>query len=285
MKICRYGELGHEKPGLIDAAGRIRDLSTLCCDITPHNLTTDGLARLARIDHQELPIVSGGPRLGVPWSGISKFICIGLNYSDHAAEANMHIPCEPIIFLKAPSAICGPNDNTVKPPHATKLDWEVELGVVIGRQAQYVAAEEALQYVAGYCVVNDVSERSFQLQSTQWDKGKGCDTFGPIGPWLVTKDEIPEPNNLDLWLEVNGVRRQSGNTQTMIFDVPSLVSYCSRYMTLNEGDIIATGTPPGVGMGMKPEPVWLKEGDVVTLGISGLGEQRQVIVPFSLSTA
>lgn len=189
------------------------------------------------------------------------------------------------MFLKAPSAICGPNDDTLKPPHATKLDWEVELGVVIGRQAQYVSAEAALQYVAGYCVVNDVSERSFQLQSTQWDKGKGCDTFGPIGPWLVTKDEIPEPNNLDLWLEVNGVRRQSGNTRTMIFDVPSLVSYCSHYMTLNEGDIIATGTPPGVGMGMKPEPIWLKEGDVVTLGISGLGEQRQLIVPFSRSTA
>jgi 2-keto-4-pentenoate hydratase/2-oxohepta-3-ene-1,7-dioic acid hydratase in catechol pathway len=260
---------------MLDSEGRLRDLSGICTDIV---VSPEALGRLEEVAPDSLPLVQDGHRMGVPWSGISKFICIGLNYSDHAAEAGLAAPSEPIIFLKAPSAICGPDDDTIKPVNSTKLDWEVELGIVIGRRAQHVSREEALDYVAGYCVVNDISERAFQMQSGQWDKGKGCDTFGPLGPWLVTKDEVPSPNDLDLWLDVNGVRRQSGNTRTMIFDVPTLISYCSAYMTLEPGDVIATGTPPGVGMGMKPQPVWLEPGDVVTLGIEGLGQQLQKIV-------
>ncbi|KFL29819.1 2-hydroxyhepta-2,4-diene-1,7-dioate isomerase [Devosia riboflavina] len=278
MKLCRYGELGQERPGMVDAGGQLRDLSSLWADIDGSKLAQDEIAKLRDIDTAALPVVPGSPRMGAPISGISKFICIGLNYSDHAKESGLAEPTEPIIFLKAVSAICGPNDDTLKPRDSTKLDWEVELGIVIGTKAQYVSERDALDYVAGYCVINDVSERAFQMQSAQWDKGKGCDTFGPIGPWLVTADEVPDPQQLDMWLDVNGKRMQRGNTRTMIFDVRTIVSYCSRYMTLMPGDIIATGTPPGVGMGIKPEPVWLQAGDVVTLGIDGLGQQRQNIV-------
>lgn len=277
MKLCRYGAPGMEKPGLIDEHGTLRDLSGLCADIEPRHLAPEGLAGLAAIDPAGLPRVAGTPRLGVPYAGMSKFVCIGLNYSDHAAEAGMAVPSEPIIFLKALSALSGPEDPIVQPRHSTKLDWEVELGVVIGTTARDVAEADAMDHVAGYCVVNDVSERAFQMQSSQWDKGKGCDTFGPVGPWLVTRDEVADPQDLDMWLDVNGKRMQAGNTRTMIFGVRELVSYCSRYMTLLPGDIIATGTPPGVGMGIKPEPVWLKPGDVVELGIAGLGRQRQTV--------
>jgi 2-keto-4-pentenoate hydratase/2-oxohepta-3-ene-1,7-dioic acid hydratase in catechol pathway len=278
MKLCRYGNAGSEKPGLVDSAGKLRDLSGVIKDIDPAALGPDGLAKLSGVKPDSLPLVQGNPRIGVPVSGISKYIAIGLNYSDHAAEANMQVPTEPIIFMKALSSLCGPNDDTVQPKNSTKLDWEVELAIVIGRKALYVSEDRALDYVAGYCLANDVSERAFQLQSSQWDKGKGCDTFGPLGPWLVTKDEVPDPQNLDMWLDVNGQRMQSGNTKTMIFGVKKLVSYCSHYMSLLPGDIICTGTPPGVGMGKKPQPVYLKAGDVVTLGIAGLGEQRQKVV-------
>lgn len=277
VKLCRFGERGAERPGLIDATGRLRDLLPVQRALDESALSPPTLSALAQIDPDVLPLVEGSPRFGVPWSGISKFICIGLNYSDHAAESGLAVPSEPIIFLKAPSAICGPDDGIVQPRGSTRLDWEVELGVVIGTTARYVEEADALDYVAGYCVVNDVSERAFQMQSSQWDKGKGCDSFGPIGPWLVTRDEIADPQNLDMWLTVNGERRQTGNTRTMIFTVRQLVAYCSRYMTLLPGDIIATGTPPGVGMGMKPEPQWLKPGDVVELGIEGLGRQRQQV--------
>jgi 2,4-didehydro-3-deoxy-L-rhamnonate hydrolase len=273
----RFGDPGAEKPGIVDKSGNLRDLSSIQPRFDSNLLSPDALAALEKIDVEALPAVEGKPRLGVPYDGISKFICIGLNYSDHAAEAGLAVPSEPIIFLKATSAISGPNDDIIEPRGSTKLDWEVELGVVIGTKAQYVSEETALDYVAGYCVVNDVSERAFQMQSSQWDKGKGCDTFGPVGPWLVTKDEVPDPQNLNMWLDVNGVRRQAGNTKTMIFGVRELVAYCSRYMTLLPGDIIATGTPPGVGMGIKPDPVWLHPGDVVELGIEGLGQQRQRI--------
>jgi len=235
---------------------------------------------LRKIKAETLPLVKGEPRLGVPYVGISKFVAIGLNYADHAQEVNMAFPSEPIIFMKATTSINGPNDKVVIPKHSTKLDWETELGVVICKKAQYVSEEKALDYVAGYCIVNDVSERGFQLQSSQWDKGKGCDTFGPIGPWLVTTDEIRDPQSLDMWMDLNGRRMQKGNTRTMIFGVAKLVSYCSQYMTLLPGDIITTGTPPGVGMGRKPEPVWLKPGDVMNLGIQGLGEQRQEVVAY-----
>ena len=278
MKLCRYGKDGYEKPGMIDAAGKLRDLSKVIERIDARALSTGVLKKVARVKPESLPLVTGSPRFGVPYTGISKYVAIGLNYSDHAAEAGMAVPSEPIIFMKATTCICGPNDDTIQPKNSTKLDWEVELAVVIGRRAQYVSEDEALDHVAGYCVANDVSERAFQLQSSQWDKGKGCDTFGPIGPWLVTADEVPDPQNLDMWLDVNGERMQSGNTHTMIFGVKKLISYCSHYMTLLPGDVIATGTPPGVGMGKKPNPVWLKPGDVVTLGIEGLGEQRQKIV-------
>ena len=278
MKLCRYGNAGSEKPGIIDSAGKIRDLSGVVKDIEPSVLSPEGLKKLAATKPDSLPLVEGNPRIGVPVNGISKYVAIGLNYSDHAKEAGMAVPTEPIIFMKTLSSICGPNDDTVQPKNSTKLDWEVELTIVIGRKTQYVSEESALDYVAGYCLANDVSERAFQLQSSQWDKGKGCDTFGPLGPWLVTRDEVPDPQNLDMWLDVNGKRMQSGNTKTMIFGVKKLVSYCSHYMTLNPGDMICTGTPPGVGMGVKPEPVYLKPGDVVTLGIAGLGEQRQKVV-------
>jgi 2-keto-4-pentenoate hydratase/2-oxohepta-3-ene-1,7-dioic acid hydratase in catechol pathway len=278
MKLCRYGNPGQEKPGMIDSAGKLRDLSGSVTALDASTLSREGLAKLASVKPENLPIVSGNPRLGVPHAGISKYVAIGLNYSDHAAEAGMAVPTEPIIFMKALSCLCGPNDDTVQPKGSTKLDWEVELAVVIGTKAQYVSENDALEYVAGYCVANDVSERAFQLQSSQWDKGKGCDTFGPLGPWLVTCDEVSDPQNLDMWLDLNGERMQRGNTRTMIFGVKKLISYCSHYMTLLPGDVIATGTPPGVGMGKKPQPVWLKPGDVVTLGIQGLGEQRQKIV-------
>lgn len=277
MKLCRYGAPGAEKPGLVDGDGRLRDLSGIRADIGPREISPEGIAALAAVDPASLPEVEGRPRFGVPYSGMGKFICIGLNYSDHAAEAGMAVPDEPIIFLKAPSALSGPDDPIIQPPHSTRLDWEVELGVVIGTTARHVNAADALDFVAGYCVVNDVSERAFQMQSSQWDKGKGCDTFGPVGPFLVTRDEVPDPQNLDMRLDVNGRRMQSGNTRTMIFDVREIVAYCSRYMTLLPGDIIATGTPPGVGMGMKPEPVWLHPGDVVELEIAGLGRQRQQV--------
>jgi 2-keto-4-pentenoate hydratase/2-oxohepta-3-ene-1,7-dioic acid hydratase in catechol pathway len=280
MKLCRYGNAGQEKPGLIDSAGKLRDLSKVISDIDPAALSPDSLKKLAGTKADSLPLVEGSPRMGVPVKGISKYVAIGLNYSDHAKEAGMAVPTEPIIFMKALSCICGPNDDTVQPKNSTKLDWEVELTIVIGRRTQCVSEDRALDYVAGYCLANDVSERAFQLQSSQWDKGKGCDTFGPLGPWLVTSDEVGDPQNLDMWLDVNGQRMQSGNTRTMIFGVKKLVSYCSHYMTLEPGDMICTGTPPGVGMGKKPEPVWLKPGDVVTLGIEKLGEQRQKVVAY-----
>jgi len=278
MKLCRYGKNGFEKPGMIDAQGNIRDLSAVVEQVDQATISPAGLAKLRKIKAETLPLVKGEPRLGVPYVGISKFVAIGLNYADHAREANMPIPPEPVVFMKATTSITGPNDKVIQPRNSTKLDWEVELGVVICKKAQYVPEEKALDYVAGYCIVNDVSERAFQLQSSQWDKGKGCDTFGPIGPWLVTTDEIRDPQSLDMWLDVNGRRMQKGNTRTMIFGVAKLVSYCSQYMTLLPGDIITTGTPPGVGLGMKPEPVFLKPGDVMNLGIQGLGEQRQDVV-------
>lgn len=278
MKLCRYGKDGYEKPGMIDAEGKLRDLSKIIDNLDAAALSPRSLKMLSGIKPESLPLVTGNPRFGVPYTGISKYVAIGLNYSDHAAEAGMAVPSEPIIFMKATTSICGPNDDTIQPRNSTKLDWEVELAVVIGSKAQYVPEDRVFDHVAGYCVANDVSERAFQLQSSQWDKGKGCDTFGPIGPWLVTQDEVPDPQNLDMWLDVNGKRMQSGNTRTMIFGVRKLVSYCSHYMTLLPGDIICTGTPPGVGMGIKPNPVWLKPGDVVSLGIQGLGEQRQKIV-------
>jgi 2-keto-4-pentenoate hydratase/2-oxohepta-3-ene-1,7-dioic acid hydratase in catechol pathway len=280
MKLCRYGKNGFEKPGMIDAQGNIRDLSAVVEQIDQATISPAGLAKLRKIKAETLPLVKGEPRLGVPYVGISKFVAIGLNFADHAREANMPIPPEPVVFMKATTSITGPNDKVIVPKHSTKLDWEVELGVVICKKAQYVPEDKALDYVAGYCVVNDVSERAFQLQSSQWDKGKGCDTFGPIGPWLVTTDEIRDPQNLDMWLDVNGRRMQKGNTRTMIFGVAKLVSYCSQYMTLLPGDIITTGTPPGVGLGMKPDPVFLKPGDVMNLGIQGLGEQRQDVVAY-----
>ena len=280
MKLCRVGPVGQEKPALVDASGQLRDLSGVLPEIDGATLAPARLAELAAIDPDSLPKVSGTPRYGVPLAGISKFICIGLNYSEHAAESNLPVPPEPIVFLKANSAICGPNDDTMQPLNSTKLDWEVELGIVIGATARNVTEDQALDVVAGYCVVNDVSERAFQMQSTQWDKGKGCDTFGPTGPWLVTKDEVPDPQALGMWLSVNGKRMQDGSTRTMIFGVRQIVSYLSRYMTLQPGDVIATGTPSGVGMGQKPEPVWLKPGDVVELGIEGLGQQRQTVIPY-----
>lgn len=278
MKLCRFGDAGAEKPGILAGDGRIHDLSSIVSTIGPDTLSPKNLSRLRAVNPLQLPLVTGEPRLGVPVEGTSKIICIGLNYSDHAKETGMAVPSEPIIFLKSTTALCGPDDDIVQPPHSDRLDWEVELGVVIGSKGQYVSKEDALDIVAGYCIVNDVSERGFQMQSSQWDKGKGCDTFAPVGPWLVTPDELPQLNNLGMWLDVNGQNMQRGNTQTMIFDVPTLVSYCSRYMTLLPGDIIATGTPPGVGMGKKPNPIWLHAGDTVTLGIDGLGQQCQKVV-------
>lgn len=278
MKLIRYGAAGREKPGLIDADGVLRDLSGVT-DLHLPTLGLGGLRRLGRIDPQTLPRVRGTPRLGVPFTGISKFVAIGLNYRDHAAEAGMRVPTEPIVFMKATTCITGPSDAIELPPGSLKTDWEVELGVVIGKTAKRVAEAQALDHVAGYCVVNDVSERQWQTErGGTWDKGKGFDSFGPIGPWLVTRDELPDPQALALWLDVNGEPRQRGNTATMVFTVAQLVSYVSQCMTLLPGDVIATGTPPGVGMGIKPVPQFLKAGDVVTLGIEGLGAQRQRVV-------
>ncbi len=283
MKLVRYGRPGHEKPGLVDQDGKLRDLSGIIDDIGPAQLSDKALARLARIKPSSLPAVRGKPRFGTPVSQIGKFIAIGLNYSDHAAESGMPIPTEPIVFMKAITCLSGPNDDVMLPKDFSKADWEVELGVIIGTKAQYVSERSALEHVAGYCVVNDVSERAFQLErGGQWDKGKGCDTFGPVGPWLVTKDEIPNPQRLGMWLDINGERRQTGNTRTMIFSVTKIVSYLSRFMTLMPGDIIATGTPPGVGMGMKPQQ-FLAPGDEMHLSIEGLGEQRQKVVRYKKS--
>jgi 2-keto-4-pentenoate hydratase/2-oxohepta-3-ene-1,7-dioic acid hydratase in catechol pathway len=277
MKLLRYGPAGREKPGMLDRDGNVRDLSGVVPQIDSFVLAPRELKKLAKIDPVKLPRVRGTPRFGVPFIGITKFIAIGLNYSDHAAESNMAVPAEPIVFSKATTCITGPNDGIVIPKNSAKTDWEVELGVVIGTRAQYVEEASALKFVAGYCLVNDVSERNFQLErGSQWDKGKGCDTFGPIGPYLVTTDEITDPQTLDMWLDVNGERCQRGNTRTMVFGVAKLVSYISQFMTLMPGDVITTGTPPGVGMGMKP-PRYLKPGDVVTLGVAGLGEQRQTV--------
>jgi 2-keto-4-pentenoate hydratase/2-oxohepta-3-ene-1,7-dioic acid hydratase in catechol pathway len=281
MKLLRYGPAGQEKPGLLDAAGAIRDLSGVVPDIAGEALSRAGLARLKGIDPSTLPVVSGNPRLGPCISGVGKFICIGLNYSDHAAETGNPIPSEPIIFMKATSAITGPNDDVIIPKNSTKTDWEVELGVVIGSVARYVEEKDALDYVAGYCVVNDVSERAFQIERQgQWTKGKSADSFGPIGPWLVTADEVADPQNLAMFLEVNGHRFQNGSTKTMIYGVRHLVSYLSHFMSLQPGDIISTGTPPGVGMGQKPQ-VYLKPGDKMRLGIAGLGEQNQTVRAYS----
>ena len=277
MKLLRHGPKGQERPALLDANGQVRDLSALMPDITPATLSPAGLAALRSLDVSTLPVVPQG-ELAVPWSGMGKFICIGLNYADHAAESNAPIPKEPIVFMKPTSAAVGCNHAVVLPQGSVKSDWEVELGVVIGSKARYVSEADALAHVAGYCVVNDVSEREYQLErSGTWDKGKGCDTFGPVGPWLVTADEAGDPQALAMWLEVNGHRYQNGSTRTMIFGVAHLVSYVSRFMTLYPGDLITTGTPPGVGMGVKPTSVYLKPGDVMRLGIQGLGEQRQVV--------
>src|SRR5436190_6683680 len=282
MNLLRYGPAGKEKPGLIDADGNLRDLSRKVKDIDGASLAPAELAKLKKLDPKKLPLVKGRPRLGPCVAMPSKFVAIGLNFSDHARESGNPIPEHPVVFFKAPSCIVGPNDNVMAPRNSTQLDWEVELGVVIGRTARYVDEKDGLRYVAGYCLINDVSEREFQMKksATQWSKGKGCDTFGPIGPWLVTTDEIKDVQNLDMWLDVNGARRQTGNTKTMIFGVAELVADVSKYMTLLPGDVITTGTPPGVGMGMKPEPQYLKAGDVVTLGMQGLGEQKQKVVAY-----
>jgi 2-keto-4-pentenoate hydratase/2-oxohepta-3-ene-1,7-dioic acid hydratase in catechol pathway len=278
MKLVRYGEKGAEKPGLIDKSGQLRDLSAHVKDLTGEAYSPESLKKLAGLDPASLPAVSGKPRFGAPVTGISKFVAIGLNYSDHAKETGAAIPSEPIIFLKANTALSGPNDAVEKPRGSTKLDWEVEIAAIIGTRARYVSEAEALNYVAGYCVCNDVSERNFQIERLgQWTKGKSHDTFGPVGPWLATKDEIKDVQDLSMWLDVNGQRRQSGSTKTMIFSMAKCVSYVSQFMTLLPGDIITTGTPPGVGLGMKP-PTFLNVGDVVTLGIEGLGEQRQEII-------
>jgi 2-keto-4-pentenoate hydratase/2-oxohepta-3-ene-1,7-dioic acid hydratase in catechol pathway len=278
MKLLRFGPKGHEKPGLLDADGVLRDLSGLLPDLTSAHLGRAWLDRLASADPARLPAVQAPVRMAPVVADIGKMICVGLNYSDHAAESGMEVPSEPVLFTKATSAIIGCNDPVVLPRGSVKSDWEVELGVVIGTRARYVEVEQALDHVAGYCVVNDLSEREYQLErGGQWDKGKGCDTFGPVGPWLVTADEVPDPQNLDMWLEVNGKRYQSGNTRTMVFTVAQLVSYISRFMTLNPGDVISTGTPPGVGLGQKPDPVYLRAGDRIALGIQGLGQQNQTV--------
>jgi len=277
MKLLRHGPKGQERPALLDDQGRARDLGVLLPEITPATLSPAGLAALRAIDVNALPVVAPG-RLAVPWTGMTKFVAIGLNYADHAAEAGMPLPKEPIVFMKTLDSAVGANHPVVLPQASVKGDWEVELGVVIGSRARYVSETDALACVAGYCVVNDISEREYQLErGSQWDKGKGCDTFGPVGPWLVTADEVGDPQNLDLWLDLNGRRMQTGNTRTMVFGVAQIVSYLSRFMTLQPGDLITTGTPPGVGMGIRPAPVFLRPGDVMTLGISRLGEQRQAV--------
>ena len=278
MKLLRLGPKGQEKPAILDAAGRPRDLSGLLSDITARTLTPEGQAALRAVDVERLPLLDAGQRIGLPWTGCGKFLCVGLNYADHAAESGAKVPDEPVLFTKHTCTMVGANDAVVLPQGSVKTDWEVELGVVIGKTARYVSQDEALSHVASYCVVNDVSEREYQLErSGTWDKGKGCDTFGPVGPWLVTADEIADPQQLDMWLDVSGVRRQTGNTRTMVFGVAHLVSYISRFMTLYPGDLITTGTPPGVGMGIKPNAVYLKPGDTMRLGIAGLGEQHQTV--------
>jgi 2,4-didehydro-3-deoxy-L-rhamnonate hydrolase len=279
MKLLRYGPTKGERPGLLDSQGVIRDLSGHIRDISPETVTPDGLARIAALDGDALPRVEGTPRLGVPVKGIGKFIAIGLNYADHAKEAHLPIPAEPPMFTKAISCLSGPNDDVMLPKDSLKSDWEVELGVIIGRTARYVSEDQALDCVAGYVLANDVSERAFQMErGTQWDKGKGCDTFGPVGPWLVTADEVGDVQKLELFLNLNGRRMQTGNTQRMIFPVRHLIAYVSQFMTLYPGDLLITGTPPGVGLGHKPEPLFLKAGDVMHLGIEKLGEQRQKVV-------
>lgn len=279
MKLIRYGESKQEKPGIVDSDGRIRDLSGVIGDIDGSTISAEGLARLRELDLSTLPVVEGNPRIGPCVANIGKFVCIGLNYSDHAAESGLPEPSEPVVFNKWTSAIVGPNDDVAIPRGSKKTDWEVELGVVIGKEARYISKEDALSYVAGYCVINDVSEREYQIErGGTWDKGKGCDTFGPIGPWLVTADDVPDPQALNLWLEVDGKRYQDGTTAKMIFDVATIVSYLSNFMSLQPGDVISTGTPPGVGMGVKPEPVYLKAGQTMRLGIEGLGEQTQKVV-------
>jgi 2,4-didehydro-3-deoxy-L-rhamnonate hydrolase len=281
MKLLRYGPKGHEKPGTLDADGRIRDLSGVIADITPEQLYGPALEALKGIDPTTLPLVEGQPRYGVPVNGSRKFIAIGLNFADHAAESNLPIPAEPVVFTKAITCLNGPNDDVVIPRGSEKTDWEVELGVVIGKTASYVTKEEALDHVAGYVLINDVSERAFQTErGGTWDKGKGCDTFGPVGPWIVTADEVGDVQNLDMWLDLNGKRMQTGNTRTMIFGVAEIVSYLSEFMTLEPGDLITTGTPPGVGLGQKP-PLYLKPGDTVRLGIQKLGEQGQTFVEWT----
>ena len=279
MKLVRYGKKGHERPALLDRAGRLRDLSAHVSDIAGPALLPESLARLAVLDPESLPLVEGTPRIGACVGHVGKFVCVGLNYSDHAAESGLPVPAEPVLFMKATSAITGPYDRVEIPRGARKTDWEVELGVVIGKPAKYVSEAQALAHVAGYCVVNDISERAFQIERSggQWDKGKGCDTFGPIGPWLVTADAVKDPQDLHLWLEVDGKRFQDGSTRTMIFGVAHLVSYISQFMSLQPGDVISTGTPPGVGLGQKP-PLYLKAGQTMRLGIDGLGEQHQTTV-------
>ena len=276
MKLMRYGAKGAEKPAVVDAQGVVRDLSGELADVTAHTLTPPGLQRLRKLDLASLPAVAKPGRIAVPWSGMQKFICVGLNYADHAAESNLPVPAEPVLFTKQISALMGPNDPVVIPQGSVKTDWEVELGVVIGTKARYVTEADALAHVAGYCVVNDISEREYQIErGGTWDKGKGCDTFGPVGPWMVTADDVPDPQALSMWLEVNGRKVQNGSTKTMVFGVAHLVSYISRFMTLMPGDLISTGTPPGVGMGQKPNAWYLKAGDTMRLGIEGLGQQDQ----------
>jgi 2-keto-4-pentenoate hydratase/2-oxohepta-3-ene-1,7-dioic acid hydratase in catechol pathway len=278
MKLLRFGTTGSEKPGVLDNDGNIRDLSGVVSDIANETLAPESVASLSKTDLSALPLVEVGVRIGPCVSGVGKFICIGLNYADHAAESGLEVPSEPVVFMKATSAICGPNDPVIIPRNSQQTDWEVELGVVIGKRAKYVSEESAMDYVAGYCLINDVSEREFQTKHEgQWTKGKSADNFGPIGPWLVTTDEIPDPQNLDMWLRVNGQTRQDGSTKTMVYGVAHCVSYLSRFMSLQPGDIISTGTPPGVGMGMKP-PSYLKPGDQIELGIKGLGEQHQTVI-------
>lgn len=277
MKLLRFGPVGQEKPGILDAQNRIRDLSGIVADIGGETLSDEGLAKLRALDLDSLPLAPEGVRYGACVAGVSKFLCIGLNYADHAAESGLPIPEEPVLFSKFTSAIVGPNDEVLKPRNSTKLDWEVELGIVIGKTASYIDEADADAHIAGYCVINDVSERAFQIErGGTWDKGKGCDTFGPIGPWLVTRDEVPDPANLKMWLTVNGKTFQDGSTQTMIFKPAFIVAYLSQFMTLLPGDVISTGTPPGVGLGQKP-PLYLEVGDVMELGIEGLGQQRQVV--------
>jgi 2-keto-4-pentenoate hydratase/2-oxohepta-3-ene-1,7-dioic acid hydratase in catechol pathway len=283
MKLCRYGPKGQEKPGVVDADGRIRDLSSLVGDITANEVRLSQLAKLKTADIAKLPAVEGQPRYGVPVANIGKIIAVGLNYADHAAESNLPVPPEPIYFTKATSSLCGANDDVMKPRDSTKMDWEVELGFIIGKTCRYVDVKDALDHIAGYVLVNDVSERAFQKErGSQWVKGKGCDTFCPTGPWLVTADELGDPQNLDMFLDVNGKRMQTGNTKTMIFPVAEALAYISRFVTLQPGDMVITGTPPGVGEGKKPDPIFLQHGDKIHLGVSKLGEQRQTVIPFSL---